>query len=189
MDYLWNDDDVAALENDVLLERLALDDLPVPEWQRFLGGPGSTNDADVVEFRERRGAACETQRLQYGQRRIHHEHARFVDLPDDVDSISAEVLDDHRHDRLRDVLLELAFDVDTDLIGRAAGRLHLAGEREGETPVGANHHFPLEVQFLPCGDRDAVAGMKVVIAIGALRHCRITRKSGARNGANRDQDS
>ena len=170
----WHYERVAGFEQDVLLQFLARRELLVVEPELSLLSSFPPHDHDVLVVRPLGKPAG-------GGKGLHHRHAGSQriragtrELPDGVDHLAAAFLDDDRHLRGGDEVLELVRDGFLELRGRLALGRDFTDEGIGDLAVRHDGHVTGQVRFLPDEDVEDVVRPDLVGAV-----CRRLRHGGA----------
>jgi hypothetical protein len=164
---LRDDDDIAGLQHDVLLEIAPADHVRVLERQSLLLTRVVTpEDHDVAQGGKRRRAAGHTQRLHHVDTGIHHEIARLLDLADDVDLVALDLLDGDGHHRIGDEFLQLCSQLLLQLLHALVTCIHLPGQRKGELAIRPHQHRSLQIRLLPHRDQEGVTRLYRVGQVG-----------------------
>ncbi|PAV92675.1 hypothetical protein WR25_10391 [Diploscapter pachys] len=69
---------------------------------------------------------------------------------------AGEILDDHRHARVGDILAQRLLDVGSELRGRLADRGHVVDQRRGDAAIGAHLHLRGQFRLAPDEDVELV---------------------------------
>src|SRR5688572_22573317 len=150
------DDDIASLEHDVLGEISATGYVRIPEGQGLLLSVIRTSqDDDLAQRGEGRGAARHAERLHDVDARIHDELARLVHLAEHIDLVALHFRNRHRHDGIGDEFLQLVRDRLLQLADGAPARIDLAGQGKRERAVRPYQYRALQVGLFPdCNGKD-----------------------------------
>src|SRR5579863_115274 len=100
---LWDQNDIATLQHDVLFQILAGAHLTKSKLQHPLRGLRTANHDDAVHLRVRGATSGETERLQHIDRGVHDQGAGFIDLANDVRDIPTDLGYAYGNNRLGDV--------------------------------------------------------------------------------------
>src|SRR5580658_5174965 len=117
-----HDDDIAALQLNVLLQILAGYDLAIMEIKYVLSGLGASDDDDTVAFGVRIQAANDAECLQYVYVWIHFDGTGFVHLAHHIGHVTFGVHDHERHAGIRNIFPQLRLHLGTDLLYGSSAR-------------------------------------------------------------------